>query len=72
MANIGELPLNIVRVDIKITTRKIYEENMLDRSFPGLVGYMKLMDTRPHVKKVMAERESALAAFLELDVKYEG
>jgi hypothetical protein len=57
---------------IKITTMKIYEENMLDRSFLGLVGYMKLMDTRPHVKKVMAERELALAAFLELDVKYEG
>ena len=33
---------------------------------------MQLMDSRPHVKKVMAEREAALAAFLKLDVKYEG
>lgn len=57
---------------IKISTLKIYGENMLDRSFPGFVEYMKLMDTRPHVKRVMAEREAALAVFLKLDVKYEG
>ena len=57
---------------IKITTLKIYGENMLDRSFPGMAGYMQLMDSRPHVKRVLAEREAALATFLKLDVKYEG
>ena len=57
---------------IKITTLKIYGENMLDRSFPTLDEYMRLMDCRPHVKKVMVEREAALAAFLKLDVNYEG
>jgi len=57
---------------IKITTLKIYGENMLDRSFPHLGGYMKLMNARPHIQRVMAERETALAAFLKLDVKYEG
>ena len=57
---------------IKITTVKIYGENMLERSFPRLEEYSQLMDSRPHVKKVMAEREAALAAFLALDVKYEG
>ena len=57
---------------IKITTLKIYGENLLDQSFPRLDEYTRLMDSRPHVKKVMAEREAALAAFLKLDVKYEG
>jgi len=57
---------------IKITTLKIYGENLLDHSFPRLDEYTRLMDSRPHVKKVMAEREAALAAFLKLDVKYEG
>ena len=57
---------------IKITTLKIYGEDMLDRYFPGMGGYVQLMDSRPHVKRVLAEREMALAAFLKLDVKYEG
>ena len=57
---------------IKITTLKIYGESFLDRSFPRLDEYTRLMDSRPHVKKVMAEREAALTAFLKLDVKYEG
>jgi len=57
---------------IQITTSKIYGENMLDRFFPGLPGYMQLMDTRPHLQKVLTEREAALVAFLKLDVKYEG
>ena len=57
---------------IKITTLKIYGESFLDRSFPRLDEYTRLMDSRPHVKKVMVEREAALAAFLKLDVKYEG
>jgi glutathione S-transferase len=57
---------------IKITTLKIYGENMLDQFFPGLAGYMQLMDCRPHAKKVMAEREAAMVAFLKLDVKYDG
>ena len=57
---------------IKITTLKIYGENMLDRYFPDMGGYVQLMDSRPHVKRVLAEREMALAAFLKLDAKYEG
>ena len=59
-------------LSIKITTLKIYGENMLDRFFPDLGEYLRLMDSRPHIKKVMAEREAALAAFHKLDVKYEG
>jgi len=45
---------------------------MLDRFFPRMGGYVQMMDSRPHVKRVLAEREMALAAFLKLDVKYEG
>ena len=59
-------------LSIKITTLKIYGENMLDQFFPDLGEYLQLMDARPYMKKVMAEREAALAAFLKLDVKYEG
>lgn len=59
-------------LSIKITTLKIYGENMLDSFFPALSEYLQLMDSRPHVKKVMAERDVALAAFHKLDVKYEG
>ena len=59
-------------LSIKITTLKIYGENMLDRFFPDLGEYLQLMDSRPHVKNVMAERDAALAAFLKLDVNYEG
>jgi len=59
-------------LSIRITTMKIYGENMLDRFFPGMSGYIKLMDSRPHMQQVMTEREAALAAFLELGVKYDG
>lgn len=59
-------------LNIKITTLKIYGENMLDQFFPDLGEYLQLMDSRPYMKKVMAEREAALAAFLKLDVNYEG
>ena len=59
-------------LNIRITTQKIYGEDILDRYFPGLTGYIQLMNSRPHLQKVMAEREVALAAFLELDVKYDG
>ena len=59
-------------LSIKITTLKIYGENMLDRFFPDLGEYLQLMESRPHTKVVMAEREAALAAFLKLDVNYEG
>ena len=57
---------------IKISTLKIYGENILDRSFPCLDEYTRLMESRPHTKKVMAERDAALAAFLTLEEKYEG
>ena len=58
--------------NIRITTEKFYAENVLDRFFSGLAAYIQLMESRPHLLRVLAEREVALAAFLELDVKYDG
>jgi glutathione S-transferase len=57
---------------IKQTSLKIYGENLLDRHFPALNDYVLRMDMRPHVKRVMADRDAALAAFIALDVKYDG
>jgi glutathione S-transferase len=59
-------------LNIRITTQNIFGEDTLDRYFPGLTEYTHLMETRPHLRRVMAEREAALAAFLALDVKYDG
>ena len=59
-------------LSIKITTQAIYGENILEKYFPNLSEYTQLMDSRPHLQKVIAERETALAVFRKLDVKYEG
>ena len=54
------------------TTMKIYGKNMLERFLPNVVAYMKFMDSRPHIKTMMADRHAALAAFLKLNLKYDG
>ena len=54
------------------TTLKIYGADMLGRFIPALPDYIALMDDRPHVRRVMADRDSALATFVALDVKYDG
>jgi glutathione S-transferase len=59
-------------ISIKLTTLNIYGENMLDQFFPELARYIQLMDSRPHIRKVMADREAAMAAFVHLNVKYDG
>ena len=57
---------------IRLTTEKIYGENMLNRCFPRLSNYMRVLDERPHFQRMMNESEAALAAFVALNVKYEG
>lgn len=59
-------------LNIRITTQNIYGENALERFFPDLAAYLQLMESRPHMQRVLAERETALAAFLELNVSYDG
>ena len=54
------------------TTLKIYGADMLERFLPNLAEYTALMNARPHVQRVMTDRESALAAFVSLNVKYDG
>jgi len=57
---------------IRLTTEKIYGESMLDKHFPRLQAYLRLMDARPHIQRMLAERETALAAFVATNVKYDG
>jgi glutathione S-transferase len=59
-------------VMIEQTTMKIYGENMLQQFLPDSPGYMHFMNSRPHIQTVMADRDAALAAFLKLNVKYDG
>ena len=59
-------------VMIEQTTVKIYGENMLQRYLPNIAEYMQFMDSRPHIQTMMADRDAALAAFLKLNVKYDG
>ena len=57
---------------IEQTTLKIYGENMLERFLPNVATYMQLMDSRPHVRAMMTDRVVAMAAFVQLNVKYDG
>ena len=57
---------------IKLTTEKIYGKNMLDEHFPELPTYLALMDSRPHIQRMLLEREAALIAFAATNVKYDG
>jgi len=57
---------------IEKTTMKVYGENMLQHFLPDSAAYMRFMDSRPHIQTVMADRNAALAAFLKLNVKYDG
>lgn len=59
-------------VMIKHTTVKVFGEDMLERFIPNVAGYMQRMDSRPHFQSMMADRSAALAAFMQLDVKYDG
>jgi glutathione S-transferase len=59
-------------VMIKHTTLKIFGEDMLERFLPNVGSYMRRMDSRPHVQTMMTDRTAALAAFVQLNVKYDG
>lgn len=57
---------------VKLATTRIYAEDLIDRHLPEAAAYMRLMDERPHVRTVMAEREAAMATFVALNVPYDG
>ncbi|MEO6340088.1 MAG: glutathione S-transferase [Caulobacteraceae bacterium] len=59
-------------VMIKQATETIFGEDMLARHVPNAAAYVQLMDSRPHVQTVMADRASAMHAFIKTGVKYNG
>lgn len=59
-------------VMIRHATLTIYGEDMLERLLPQAAAYVTLMDARPHIRTMMADRSAAIAAFTALDVAYEG
>lgn len=48
---------------ISLTTQKIYGNDMVAAHFPDIANYMQLIETRPAVQKVAADRAVAMAAF---------
>ncbi len=57
---------------IKLTTQKIYGENMLEKYLPKHAAYMQLMQSRVYVQQIEAARAVAMDVFLKLNVKYNG
>jgi glutathione S-transferase len=57
---------------IRQTSTIIFGDDMLERFVPKSGAYMELMDARPHSRSTMADRDAALAAFVALNVKYDG
>ena len=57
---------------IRQATVTIYGEDMLERILPQAAAYLTMMEARPHIRSVMADRASAILAFNALDVKYDG
>jgi glutathione S-transferase len=57
---------------IRLATERIYGENLLDRYLPELPAYLEHMDQRAHIQTMLRERELAMAAFVALNVRYEG
>lgn len=50
----------------------IFGEDLLDRHIPKAAAFMHLMNERPHVQSIMADRVTAMDAFLATGVKYDG
>jgi hypothetical protein len=45
---------------------------MLQHLLPQATAYVAMMDERPHIRSMMADRAAATTAFRALDVSYEG
>ena len=57
---------------IGLATTSIYGEDMLARHVPQAAAYMIRMEERPHVQAMMADRAAATAAFIALNMPYDG
>ncbi len=57
---------------IRQTSMTVFGDDMLERFVPRYAAYMRMMDARPHSRSTMVDRDAALAAFVALDVEYDG
>ena len=57
---------------IEAATATIYAEKMLLRSVPQARTFMAMMNERPHVRTMMADRAAATTVFTDLNVAYDG
>ena len=57
---------------IRQATQSVYGTDLLEQHLPAAAAFMELMDSRPHVQRVMADRVEAQAAFVALEVQYDG
>ena len=57
---------------IRLASEAIYGEDLLQRHLPRAGPYVRMMEQRPHVRSMMAQRADALAAFMALNIPYDG
>ncbi|MEO8058952.1 MAG: glutathione S-transferase [Burkholderiales bacterium] len=57
---------------IRQTSMAVFGDDMLERWVPKSSAYLRMMDARPHCQSMMVDRDAALAAFVALNVKYDG
>ena len=51
---------------VSMTSQKIYGTDIVAAHLPAVTTYMQLIETRPHVQKVAADRALAMASFLKI------
>lgn len=57
---------------IRQTSMSVFDDDMLERLVPKSSAYMRMLDARPNRQSTMMDRDAALAAFVALNVKYDG
>jgi glutathione S-transferase len=50
---------------VSVASQKIYGTDLVAEYIPNVEAYMQLLETRPHVQKVAADRTVAMAKFLK-------
>ncbi|TBW33420.1 glutathione S-transferase family protein [Siculibacillus lacustris] len=57
---------------VRSATLEVYGEDLLARHLPAAAAYLAFVAERPHVRRAVAERATALATFRALGVAYDG
>jgi glutathione S-transferase len=50
---------------VSFATQKIYGQNLVVKYIPGIVAYIKMIESRPYAQKIGEDRTAALAAKLQ-------